>query len=300
MLEMRKKLFWILINAVVTVILYFYFARFFSGELKINPVAFSVGSLIFYWYGILVTLGIVLGYFLLWRRAEKFQIDRADLPLMVVLLIIFGLLGGRLGYVLQNLGYFRSHLGEIISIWQGGLTFYSAVAAGIVVACIIAKRWRINVWRLLDFFSPALLLALAVGRLGNFFNQELYGYPTNVAWKMFVAPEYRVVTYKNLEYFHPVFLYETILVLLALWLILWQERKFKIAGQTFLLVLGGYALVRFVVEFFRIGEKIFLGLTLGQIISAVIFIICTAIFVLQLKLKRRSPQAAASMDTTRD
>ncbi len=283
-----KKIFWWIVVGLGVLILGGYFARWFSGELPVQPVAFTIGKIKVYWYGIFATLGAIAGYYLLVKRVARYSLVESSLPVLAFFLILAGLLGARLGYVVQNWDYFGHHPSEIFFTWRGGLTFYGAVIAGILTVLGYSWRTKKDPWRLLDFFAPALLLGLAIGRFGNFFNQEIYGYPTDLPWRMFVAPEFRLAQFRQFEYFHPVFLYEAIPVLLLLVMVLWLEKRNPAKGIIFLTVIVGYALIRFGVEFFRIGEKISGNLTLAQLVSAGIFLLGTAILVRQIRFFSRS------------
>lgn len=265
-----------------------FLALVFRGSLILNPVAFRMGPLAIHWYGLIMAVAITAAFALAVRRMVKRGVSDDHAELITFWAVISGLLGARLGFVVQNLGYFSTHAFDILAVNHGGLSIHGAVLLGAFAAVVAARRYHVSFLTLLDAMAPALLLGAIIGRLGNFFNYELYGYPTNVAWKMFVPPAYRLPGYATASFFHPTFLYEALMNLVVLALFCWYERRAKPrVGTMALLVLAGYSVSRLIVEFFRIGSPID-GLTLAQWVSVAVILSAT----LSIYLRSRTVRVA--------
>jgi phosphatidylglycerol:prolipoprotein diacylglycerol transferase len=148
---------------------------------------------------------------------------------------------------------------------------------------------ELNFWELADLLAPGLALAQAIGRVGNYFNQELYGLPTNLPWKIFIQPAYRLMGFEKVETYHPLFAYEVILNLVNLIFLLWLARRFAgmlRAGDLFLAYLGIYSFIRFLLEFLRLDAALVYGININQVFFAVVFV-CAGV---GLFLNRRAAQ----------
>jgi phosphatidylglycerol:prolipoprotein diacylglycerol transferase len=207
-------------------------------------VAFELGFLRVYWYGLLVTLGVLAGTWVAALEAKR----RGDDPNVVwdsaLWVILLGLIGARLYHVfsLPNDGsqggwaYYSQHPIQIIAIWQGGLGIYGGLFGGALGILLVCIRRRLRFLRLADSIAPGVLLGQAIGRWGNYFNQELYGGPTGSSWwGITIDPPYRIRTpsadftdltrYPPETRFHPTFLYESIWNLVGFIGLLWLARR---------------------------------------------------------------------------
>ncbi|HRY60136.1 MAG TPA: prolipoprotein diacylglyceryl transferase [Patescibacteria group bacterium] len=281
-----SKIVLIIVAATALSLFSYWVARVFSDDINLNPIAFQIAQFKVHWYGICFIIGFIpsLIYVLYRGRDEGESLD--DTVNMVFIGAVFGMLGARLAFVALNLSYYLKHPLETLNIWEGGLTLYGAVLLGFIAILVYCKIRKLNTWKILDIFAPAMLLGQVFGRWGNFFNQELIGYPTRLFLKMYITPFNRPWEYRNDSFFHPVFLYESILSLVAFIIlaVLAKKKKLK-AGMIFALYLMIYSVIRFGIEFVRIEPKIFLHLTLGQLISALIFIIATIVLLILKKKK---------------
>jgi phosphatidylglycerol:prolipoprotein diacylglycerol transferase len=235
--------------------------------IQIDPVAFTIpigeGFPIF-WYGIIVTLGIALGA---WWGAREIgrrgqSIDEFLNGLIVA--IFSGYLFARLTYVLLDViagrGSQYETVMDVINIRQGGVNILGGFI-GAAVAVLIYARWRrLNLWHYADVAGPALLLAQAIGRWGNFINQELYGPPTTLPWGILIDAQHRIPMYRDLTdfpletRFHPTFLYESLWLLLGFFVLTWLNRRNRDqwkAGTLFSLFLIWWGAGRAVIELFR-------------------------------------------------
>jgi len=227
---------------------------------------FSVGSFDFHLYGIIISLGILIGFFLTRKRAKLFKIPVNQVEDIYLFLIPTCLVGARAYHVLHQWSYYSRHLGEIIAIWQGGLGIYGAIIGGIIALYIYSRIKKQSFLAFFDLLAPSILLSQAIGRLGNFFNQEAFGPPTNLPWKIYISPEKRPVFWQNYDFFHPLFLYESLLILIGFFILLRFARP-----ATKGLALGGYLVIygniRLLTEIGRIDTWQVSGLKVAQILS---------------------------------
>ncbi len=247
-----------------------------------------------YMYGILISLGILTSILVsqhLVRKDEKNEDILWDLALWA---IIFGVIGARIYHVIDFFGYYRNNPIEMFKVWNGGLGIYGAVVPAVVVIIWILhkKHERIAYW--LCNIGTTAPLAQAIGRLGNYFNQELFGKPTTLPWGIFIESSKRPKDYINAKKFHPLFFYESLLdlILFALLFVMWK--KTKISRQiNFFIYLTGYALIRFFLEFLRINPwtvtctvaKTAISLNVAQLISIIILVV-SMIFIFKF-IKRK-------------
>ena len=178
------------------------------------------------------------------------------MELMVVVGVPFGIVGARLYHVITDyqlyFGPGRQPL-DALKIWQGGLGVWGAIAFGVLGGYLVARRRKIAFPAVLDAIAPAILVAQAIGRLGNWFNQELFGRPTTLPWGLEIAHQYRPTGYGQFATFHPTFLYEMLWCLAAAVLLVWLDRRFRLGhGKVFALYVMLYTAGRFWIEALRI------------------------------------------------
>jgi len=261
-----------------------------------QPILFRLGSLGIHWYGFLIAMGALLAFLVFYYLAQKYGLKKDDIYNLVFYVVIFGLIGDRLYYVFYAWGYYSKNLLDIFKIWEGGLAIHGAMIAGLVVIIIYARRHKLSPWLILDILVVSLALAMAIGRWGNYFNQELFGWPTNLPWGIPILPEHRMAELMNFKYFHPTFLYESLWdLMIFVSLFSWHKlrlAKQKIPGQ--IRGLGNISLVyfilysvgRFLNEFLRIDySPYFLGLRWAQIMSLVIIGTCLLIIFYKIYKK---------------
>jgi phosphatidylglycerol---prolipoprotein diacylglyceryl transferase len=257
-----------------------------------DPIAFSIGNFEIRWYGILIALallvGITISYFIAKYRGEKPDEAINFAPFAV----IFGVIGARLLHVVVNWSYYSSHLSYIFAFRKGGLAIQGVMLGGILALVVFCKIRKLDFWKWADIMSPALIFGQAVGRWGNFFNQEAFGMPTSLPWGLYIDPINRPTSYSNAQFFHPTFLYESIadLVLFALLLLilrLYKKRPDKFPnGLVFTTYLGVYAIYRSIIEYYRIDSSYVLGIKVVYILD-IVTIIAVLIIVNYLVKKFR-------------
>lgn len=173
-------------------------------------VAFTVGPLSIHWYGLLIAIGAALGIYTMTRLARRYGISSETIYDYALWMILFCLIAERLYYVLYAWPYYSEHLIEIVQVWKGGLAIHGSFIAGPLVTLWYARKAQIPVWRLLDLAVVGLAVGMAVGRWGNYFNQELFGTPTTLPWGIPITPALRPTEYADATHFHPTFLYESL------------------------------------------------------------------------------------------
>ena len=237
-----------------------------------------------YFYGVVLALAIVAGTFVAdFIGTKYFDLKKETIIDLSPYLVIFGIIGARLYYCLLNYDFYLRFPTEILAIRHGGISIHGAILGGLVGLIIFAKRNNISIPKLADISAIGLVLAQSIGRWGNFFNSEAFGTPTNLPWKLYIAPQYRPVPYTNVEYFHPTFLYESILdfgIFLILFYIV-KNKLFKKDGNIALCYLITYSLARIFVEHFRIDSVCFIhGYPVAMVVSVGIIILAFIAFII--------------------
>jgi phosphatidylglycerol:prolipoprotein diacylglycerol transferase len=221
-----------------------------------GAIAFQIGPIVVRWYGILMATAIVVGLWLAHREAKRKGLPADDLISAGQWAILAGLIGARLYEVAFNWDYYGQYPSKIIAVWEGGLAIHGGLIVGTLVGAWLAARWRLPVLTALDVAAPSLAIGQAIGRWGNFFNEEAFGRPTNLPWKLYISPPHRPPGYTQYDYFHPTFLYESLWDLgVFIILVLVLRRRFDHRpGALFFAYLGLYSLGRFAIEGLRLDS----------------------------------------------
>lgn len=275
-----------------------------------NPVAFQIGSLSIYWYGILIVLSVLVGAYVAGLQARRYGQDPERIWDALLVCLILGVIGARLYHVFSTpqgnvVGwpYYRQDPGAILRIWEGGLGLLGAIVGGALGMVIYTKLAKIPTLTWLDIAAPALLLAQTVGRWGNYINQELYGPPTTLPWGIPIAADYRITPFNDMvQYppetlFHPVFLYESLWCLIGFVLLWWAMGRFKSwlrAGDAFLFYVAWYAVGRLGIEALRPDAWMLGPIAAAQIFCAVAFVGALAAFFIRRRRKRAQVQEIES------
>lgn len=244
---------------------------------------FTIFGLTVHYYGIIIMLGAVLAAVLAAREAKRRNIDDEMVWDMLPWLLIAGIIGARLWHVftppasslINGKNPYFIHPLDALKIWNGGLGIPGAVLGGVIALYIYCRVKKISFLTWVDIIAPGLALAQAIGRWGNFVNQEVYGLPTNLPWKIFIDQAHRLPGYQNVAYYHPTFLYESIWNLLNMGLLLLLARKVSDklkSGDLFLIYLMFYSFGRFWLEFVRIDYSPIAGININQTVMAVVFV----------------------------
>ncbi len=252
-----------------------------------SQILCSIFGVNIYYYGVIMALAICVGVLVSDYFGTKFfSLKKETIIDLAPYLIIFGILGARLYYCVLNYEFYLRFPTEIIAIRHGGISIHGALIGGVIGLWIFAKRHKINPIKLCDVCAIGVSIAQAIGRWGNFFNSEAFGTPTNLPWKLYIAPQYRPIPYQDYQYFHPAFLYESILdiVIFIILMLLVKSNKLKKDGNLALIYLILYSIVRILVESFRIDSvRYVLGMPVAIFVSIGIIIISVALLVINYK-----------------
>ena len=245
------------------------------------PYITVFGFNVFY-YGIILAVAIFVGIVVSNRVAMNEYFLYGLIPNIATSVIIGGIVGARLYYCLLNINNYLTNPLNIFAIREGGLSIHGAILGGTLVLFYQAKKHNVEFLKLCDIFSVGLPIAQAIGRWGNFFNSEAFGLPTNLPWGLFIRPPYRPDKFFNFEYFHPTFLYESILDIL-LFVILYKfmlskyKENFGCITAWYLLF---YSVIRIIIEQIRVDcVKYVYGIPFPQLVSFVL-VILAVIFLL--------------------
>lgn len=253
-----------------------------------SDVAFEVFGFSVYWYGIIMAFAVLFGFCICSHLYKKFYGDNKIIWDISPVLIIVGIIGARLYYCLINFNYYVNHPLEIFDIRQGGLSIHGMIILGIVALYFLAKKTKVSFLKLSDIFVVGVILAQSVGRWGNFFNSEAFGYPTSLPWKIFIPIQNRPLEYIDFEYFHPTFLYESLLnFILFLILFCGFKKMFNQKGMITSVYLVGYSLIRIFVESFRIDSVLnIIGVPIAHLVSLILLLfgVFGIIYVKNIKL----------------
>lgn len=277
-----------------------------SGSLELGPLRLNA-------YGLMIALGAIAATWLMGRRLEsRGWGTRDDASSIAIWAVPAGVVGARIYHVITDWERFDGRLVDVFKIWQGGLGIWGGIAVGVVVGILIARRRGFSVLNTLTAVAPALPLAQAIGRFGNWFNQELFGRATTLPWGLEIDDKHLPRGYESGTLFHPTFLYEAIgnLVLCAVLLQLDRRASMRAEspvsaepptylrpGRLFLIYAAGYSLLRFFVEGLRIDPaKAAGGLRLNQWTSIVVFVVSVAWLVIDSRRANVKPAAQAQPD----
>jgi phosphatidylglycerol:prolipoprotein diacylglycerol transferase len=256
-----------------------------------GDIAIDLGNMKIYWYGICMAFAILLGLFTSVKIAKRYY-PKVNIELfydLMFYILIGGILGARLYYSIFNWGYFSHHLADIPKLWTGGLSIHGAIIGGFITGFYYVKSKKLNLWMYADVTTFGLIVGQIFGRLGNFFNSEAFGAPTNLPWKLFIPLINRPDGYEQFEYFHPTFLYEMIAnsFILMFLLTLLKNKDPKSHGIIFFAYLVFYSIARILIEKIRIDSVYnFCGYPIAMWTSALFIIIGFAgIFLISNKKK---------------
>ncbi len=249
-------------------------------------------------YGLMIALGVVAAVAFAQRRWVARGGRREDITLLAMWAVPAGLIGARIYHVITDPELFRGRWLHVFAVWEGGLGIPGGIAAGVLVGAAVAHHRRLPIPPLLDTVAPALPLAQAIGRWGNWFNQELFGGPTTLPWALRVDPAHRPAAYAGVATFHPTFLYESLWNLGLVVLLLIVERHVRLRpGRLFVIYVAGYALGRLWVERLRIDHaNRILGLRVNEWVSLIALVGCLAVLVRDRYRPRSDPEDAGEDD----
>jgi phosphatidylglycerol:prolipoprotein diacylglycerol transferase len=251
------------------------------------PIPFLNQSFHIYFYGILIMAGVIAAAFLAQAEAKRRGMNSDIVWDALFWVVLAGIVGARIWHILTpppsmveqgiTTKWYLTHPLDMINIRNGGLGIPGAVIGGGLALWIFCRRKKISFLTWADVVAPGVALAQAIGRWGNFFNQELYGKPTNLPWKIYIDPAHRVQGYENYSYFQPLFLYESLWNVLNMAILLWLARRYENwlkPGDLFMIYAIMYSIGRFSLDFLRVDASLVGGININQ--TFVIFIALVA------------------------
>ena len=266
------------------------------------PLPFFHTSFHIYFYGILIMLGVIAAAFLGQAEAKRRGLNPDYIWDMLFWVVLAGIVGARIWHIFTpppsmvaqgiTTQWYLTHPLDMINIRNGGLGIPGAIIGGALAMWVYCRNKKISFMNLADTVIPGVALAQAIGRWGNFFNQEVYGLPTNLPWKMYIDPAHRVPGYQNYDYFHPLFLYESLWNLLNMAILLWVARRFEKwlrPGDIFFMYMIMYSIGRFGLEFLRLDASQVGGINFNQTFVVIVALVAG----LFLFLDHRPPRAVA-------
>ncbi len=272
-----------------------------------NRVAFTVFGHPIYWYGIIIAVGFLLAVWFCYRHAKSFGVEPDSLIDMLLFAVPISIIGARLYYIVFDLGRsdaFRKSDGSLdfikmLQIWDGGIAIYGAVIAAVITVYVFCRVRKVKFGAYLDACSFGLLIGQAVGRWGNFVNVEVYGYETDLPWRMRVYGAQELFSSLNYKDVHPTFLYESLwnLVGLVVLIFIFKKGWRKFDGQLFLTYVLWYGVGRAWIEGVREDYLPFFGLTLfgqpvrtSQVLAVLFAAAALGLLIYHLAVKKHTPE----------
>ena len=244
--------------------------------METSRVLFSIGPVQIYWYSVLILIAVIIGYNIAVNYSKRVNYQTNAIIDSSLFLVLWSVIGARLYYVIFNYEAFDGDFLGIFQIWRGGLAIYGGIIAGILYLLYYCYKKKISFIRMLDIYSLSLLLGQAIGRWGNFFNQEAYGGVTTYeALKSMHLPEF-IIQGMNIEgvYYQPTFLYESLWCLVGVMILLFIRKKYSnIVGRQVSFYLVWYGIGRFFIEGLRSDSLYFHSFRISQIVSLVCIVI---------------------------
>ncbi|EGJ27320.1 prolipoprotein diacylglyceryl transferase [Streptococcus porcinus] len=254
----------------------------------IDPIAFQIGPFAIHWYAICIMTGLLLAVYLTTKEAPRKKLSSDDIIDFILIAFPLAILGARIYYVVFEWSYYSQHPNEILAVWNGGIAIYGGLITGALVLLVYSYYKVINPITFLDISVPGVMIAQAIGRWGNFINQEAYGkavdnldyLPHFIQKQMFIDGHYRI----------PTFLYESLWNLLGFVVIMGLRRKptFLKEGEVMAFYLIWYGIGRFVIEGMRTDSLMFLGFRVSQLVS-IVLIIVGLVFIMIRRQKKGIP-----------
>jgi phosphatidylglycerol---prolipoprotein diacylglyceryl transferase len=253
----------------------------------IDPIAFQLGPLQVHWYGVIIGLGIALGLYLAISESKRLGLHPDTFVDLLVWAIPIAILSARAYYVIFEWDYYSQNPGDIIKVWNGGIAIHGALIGSVITAIVFAKIKGISFWKLADIAAPSIILGQAIGRWGNFMNQEAHGGEVTRAFlENLYLPQFIIdQMYINGAYYHPTFLYESLWNIAGFVLLLILRRKVNLRrGELFLSYVIWYSIGRFFVEGMRTDSLMLTEyLRIAQVISLVLIAVAAVLIIYRRK-----------------
>ncbi|MGM7723639.1 prolipoprotein diacylglyceryl transferase [Metabacillus sp. Hm71] len=248
----------------------------------LDPIFLELGPIQIHWYGLIIGVGALLGLLIAVRESERRGLHKDTFVDLVLFAIPIAILGARAYYVIFQWDYYSQNPGDIIKIWNGGLAIHGGLIAAVLTGIVFAKVKKLSFWKLADIAAPSIILGQAIGRWGNFMNQEAYGGPVSREFlEGLMLPDFIInQMYINGEYHHPTFLYESLWNFVGfIGLMLLRKANFR-RGELFLTYVIWYSVGRYFIEGMRTDSLMLTDtLRIAQVISIVLIAVAVGIMI---------------------
>ncbi|HBJ9147574.1 TPA: prolipoprotein diacylglyceryl transferase [Listeria monocytogenes] len=261
-----------------------------NGVQPLDPVAIQIGSISVKWYGVIIASAVVIALLLALSEANKRKMDKEIIVDLLIWAIPISIISARIYYVIFEWGFYKNNLGEIVKIWHGGIAIYGALIGAVLTAIIFSRIKKISFWQLADVVAPSLIIAQAIGRWGNFMNQEAHGAETTRSFlESLHLPDFIInQMYIDGAYYQPTFLYESLWNVLG-FIVLLIIRRTKIRrGELFLGYVIWYSFGRFFIEGMRTDSLMWGDFRVSQVLSLLLIVLSIGIIIYR-RMKMNPP-----------
>ncbi len=253
--------------------------------INMNPVAFSIGPISVHWYGLMYVVGITVGLLVAWPYARSKGLTN-QLEKVAYWAVPAGIVGARLYYVIQQpLGPYLAEPWRILALWEGGMAFYGAIFAVVIVLLVAGWRLKVSILKLMDIAALFGVVGQFFGRIGNFINGDVIGYPTNLPWGVVYAHPNSFAPRHDIAY-NPAAAYEALINVLLFGILWWLRKRVK-PGILFFTYILGYSLSQIIVFIWRDNEVILFGLKQAQLTATGVIIVATIIFLVLFRRQHK-------------
>ncbi|MCS63435.1 prolipoprotein diacylglyceryl transferase [Listeria monocytogenes] len=261
-----------------------------NGVQPLDPVAIQIGSISVKWYGVIIASAVVIALLLALSEANKRKMDKEIIVDLLIWAIPISIISARIYYVIFEWDFYKNNLGEIVKIWHGGIAIYGALIGAVLTAIIFSRIKKISFWQLADVVAPSLIIAQAIGRWGNFMNQEAHGAETTRSFlESLHLPDFIInQIYIDGAYYQPTFLYESLWNVLG-FIVLLIIRRTKIRrGELFLGYVIWYSFGRFFIEGMRTDSLMWGDFRVSQVLSLLLIVLSIGIIIYR-RMKMNPP-----------
>ncbi|HAA4190946.1 TPA_asm: prolipoprotein diacylglyceryl transferase [Listeria monocytogenes] len=261
-----------------------------NGVQPLNPVAIQIGSISVKWYGVIIASAVVIALLLALSEANKRKMDKEIIVDLLIWAIPISIISARIYYVIFEWDFYKNNLGEIVKIWHGGIAIYGALIGAVLTAIIFSRIKKISFWQLADVVAPSLIIAQAIGRWGNFMNQEAHGAETTRSFlESLHLPDFIInQMYIDGAYYQPTFLYESLWNVLGFVILLIIRRTKIRRGELFLGYVIWYSFGRFFIEGMRTDSLMWGDFRVSQALSLLLIVLSIGIIIYR-RLKMNPP-----------
>ncbi|HHB1730308.1 TPA: prolipoprotein diacylglyceryl transferase [Listeria monocytogenes] len=261
-----------------------------NGVQPLDPVAIQIGSISVKWYGVIIASAVVIALLLALSEANKRKMDKEIIVDLLIWAIPISIISARVYYVIFEWDFYKNNLGEIVKIWHGGIAIYGALIGAVLTAIIFSRIKKISFWQLADVVAPSLIIAQAIGRWGNFMNQEAHGAETTRSFlESLHLPDFIInQMYIDGAYYQPTFLYESLWNVLGFVILLIIRRTKIRRGELFLGYVIWYSFGRFFIEGMRTDSLMWGDFRVSQALSLLLIVLSIGIIIYR-RLKMNPP-----------